>query len=105
MQLWVNFRSLSPPPTFNMQMMHQDLKRLSRGQHEIEDKLRDQQAQVSIAMEYTSRHVDSSALLLDDLAMTLTQRLASLEDITRRLQQDDSTYHSPTYSYWTPGVQ
>ena len=97
MQLRVNFRSLSPPPTFDMQMMHQELKQLSRGQHEIEDKLRDQQAQVSIAMEYTSRNVDSSALLLDDLAMTLTQCLATLEDVTRSLQQDETGWH-PLYA-------
>ena len=85
MQLWVNFRSLSPPPTFDMQMMHQELK------------LRDQQAQVSIVMEYTSRNVDSSALLLDDSAMTLTQRLASLKDIIRKLQQDETACH-PLYA-------
>ena len=39
MQLQVNFRSLSPPPTFDMQMICQELKRLSWGQNEIEDKL------------------------------------------------------------------
>ena len=39
MQLQVNFRSLSPPPTFDMQMMQQELKQLSQGQNEIEDKL------------------------------------------------------------------
>ena len=75
----------------------QELKRLSCGQNEIEDKLQDQQAQVSIAMEYTSRNVDSSALLLDDSAMSLTQRLASLKDVTRRLQEDETACH-PLYA-------
>ena len=48
-------------------------------------------------MEYMSRNVDSSTLLLDDLAMTLTQCLASLKDVTRRLQQDETTCH-PLYA-------
>ena len=48
-------------------------------------------------MEYTSRNVDSSTLLLNDSAMTLTQRLASLDDVTRRLQQDETACH-PLYA-------
>ena len=80
-----------------MLMIHQELKQLTWGQNEIEDKLQDQQAQVRVAVEYTSRNVNSSTLLLDDSAITLTQHLASLKDITKRLQEDETACH-PLYA-------
>ena len=73
--------------------MGQELKRLSQEQNEIEDKLQDLQAQISIAIKYTSRNIDSSTLLSVNSAMMLTECLASFGDITRRLQEGKTTCH------------
>lgn len=99
----IDLRSLSPPPTFSMQMMQQEIRRLSKESSELQEQMREQKAQVSAVEVFTPtireystyavqrHHIDSSALLdlqLDDSA-TLTQRLAALEDISRRLQEEE----------------
>ena len=92
----IDLRSLSPPPpTFNMQTIQKELSRLARDHTEFEEKLREHKAKADAVDElfiYTQhsiqRHeVDQSALL--DGSPTLTERLVALEDITRRLEQDE----------------
>ena len=49
----LNFRSLSPPPNFDMKGLQHELRRLGQEQSVIHDKLRDQQAQVSVVESFT----------------------------------------------------
>jgi len=92
----INLRSLSPPPpTFNMQTIQKELSRLARDHTEFEEKLQEHKAKADAvdelfiyAQHSVQRHkVDQSALL--DGSPTLTEHLATLEDITRRLEQDE----------------
>ena len=86
-----------------MRTIQHELRRLTRDQVDIHDKLRDQQAQVSavesfapmireyLAYAVRKDDIDSSTLLslVVDPSTTLTLRLAALEDITQRLQEDE----------------
>ena len=86
-----------------MRGIQHELRRLGQEQSVIHDKLRDQQAQVSVVESFTpiireystyavqKEDIDSSALLppVVDSSTTLSQRLAALEEITQRLQQDE----------------
>jgi hypothetical protein len=92
----IDFRSISPPPhNFNMQVIQQELRRLAQGQTEVEEQLREQKSKSAAVEElFTYKHhsvqrheVDPSALF--DESPTLSHRLAALEDITKRLEQDD----------------
>ncbi|EDR12909.1 uncharacterized protein LACBIDRAFT_323739 [Laccaria bicolor S238N-H82] len=99
----IDFRSLSPPPNFDMQTMQQEIRRLAHGQADLLQKLRDQQAQVSVMesstptmREYSAfvvrkQDIDTSALLPPavDSPVTLSQRLLALEEITRCIQDQD----------------
>ncbi|EDR00560.1 uncharacterized protein LACBIDRAFT_334082 [Laccaria bicolor S238N-H82] len=99
----IDFRSLSPPPNFDMQTMQQEIRRLAHGQADLLQKLRDQQAQVSVMesstptmREYSAfvvrkQDIDASALLPPavDSPVTLSQRLLVLEEITRFIQDQD----------------
>ena len=99
----LDFRSLSPPPNFDMRGMQHELRRLGQEQSVMHDKLRDQQAQVDAVESFTpvireysayavrKADIDCSALLppVVDSSTTLSQRLAALEEITQRLQQDE----------------
>ncbi|EDQ98614.1 uncharacterized protein LACBIDRAFT_335805 [Laccaria bicolor S238N-H82] len=99
----IDFRSLSPPPNFDMQTMQQEIRRLAHGQADLLQKLRDQQAQVSVMesstptmREYSAfvvrkQDIDASALLPPavDSPVTLSQRLLALEEITRCIQDQD----------------
>ncbi|EDQ99314.1 uncharacterized protein LACBIDRAFT_335148 [Laccaria bicolor S238N-H82] len=99
----IDFRSLSPPPNFDMQTMQQEIRRLAHGQADLLQKLRDQQAQVSVMesstptmREYSAfvvrkQDIDASALLPPavDSPVTLSQRLLALEVITRCIQDQD----------------
>ena len=85
-----------------MQVMQQEIRRLSKEGAELQEQLREHKVQVGAVEVFTPtireystyavqrHHIDPSALLdlqLDDSA-TLTQRLAALEDVTRRLQDE-----------------
>ena len=92
----IDLRSISPPPpNFNMQMIQKELTRLARVQTGFDEKLREHKAEADAVEELfihaqhsIQRHeVDPSALI--DGLPTLTLRLAALEDVTQRLQQDD----------------
>ncbi|EDR07688.1 uncharacterized protein LACBIDRAFT_327604 [Laccaria bicolor S238N-H82] len=99
----IDFRSLSPPPNFDMQTMQQEIRRLAHGQADLLQKLRDQQAQVSVMesstptmREYSAfvvrkQDIDASALLplAVDSPVTLSQRLLALEEITQCIQDQD----------------
>ncbi|EDR01795.1 uncharacterized protein LACBIDRAFT_332972 [Laccaria bicolor S238N-H82] len=99
----IDFRSLSPPPNFDMQTMQQEIRRLAHGQADLLQKLRDQQAQVSVMesstptmREYSAfvvrkQDIDASALLplAVDSPVTLSQCLLALEEITRFIQDQD----------------
>ena len=86
-----------------MRGIQHELRRLGQEQSVIHDKLQDQQAQVSAVESFTpviweylayavqKADIDSSTLLppVVDSSMTLSQRLAALEEITQRLQEDE----------------
>ena len=86
-----------------MRGIQHELRRLGQEQSVIHNKLRDQQAQVSVVESFTpiireystyavrKEDIDSSALLppVVDSSTTLSQRLAALKEITQRLQQDE----------------
>ncbi|EDR05192.1 uncharacterized protein LACBIDRAFT_330009 [Laccaria bicolor S238N-H82] len=99
----IDFRSLSPPPNFDMQTMQQEIRRLAHGQADLLQKLRDQQVQVSVMESSTptmreylafvvrKQDIDASALLplAVDSPVTLSQRLLALEEITQCIQDQD----------------
>jgi hypothetical protein len=86
-----------------MQTMQQEIRRLAHGQADLLQKLRDQQAQVSVMesstpsmREYSAfvvrkQDVDASALLPPavDSHVTLSQRLLALEEVTRFMQDQE----------------
>jgi DNA repair exonuclease SbcCD ATPase subunit len=88
-----------------MQTMQQEIKRLSQNQADLLHKFRDQQALVSVMESSTptmqeylvyavrKEDIDSSALLppmVDSPIMTLSEHLLALEDVTRRLQDEEA---------------
>ncbi|EDR11387.1 uncharacterized protein LACBIDRAFT_323931 [Laccaria bicolor S238N-H82] len=85
----VDFRSHTPPPAFDMHAIQHEIRRLGQDQTNIQNTLREQQAQLTIASEHTG--IDPSALLPPFVNSTsLSQRLASLEEMTQRLQEVES---------------
>jgi len=92
----IDLRSLSPPlPTFNMQTIQKELSRLAQDHTEFEEKLQEHKVKAdaveelfTYAQHSVQRHeVDQSTLI--NGSSTLTKRLATLEDITQRLEQDE----------------
>ncbi|EDR02923.1 uncharacterized protein LACBIDRAFT_307794 [Laccaria bicolor S238N-H82] len=85
----VDFRSHTPPPAFDMHAIQHEIRRLGQDQTDIQNTLCEQQAQLTIASEHTG--IDPSALLpLFMNSTSLSQRLASLEEMTWRLQEVES---------------
>ncbi|EDQ98332.1 uncharacterized protein LACBIDRAFT_336061 [Laccaria bicolor S238N-H82] len=85
----VDFRSHTLPPAFDMHAIQHEIRRLSQDQTDIQNTLRKQQAQLIIVSEHTG--IDPSALLPPFVNSTsLSQCLASLEEMTQRLQEVES---------------
>ncbi|EDR01026.1 uncharacterized protein LACBIDRAFT_333571 [Laccaria bicolor S238N-H82] len=85
----VDFRSHTLPPAFDMHAIQHEIRRLGQDQTDIQNTLHEQQAQLTIASEHTS--IDPSALLPPFVNSTsLSQCLASLEEMTWRLQEVES---------------
>jgi chromosome segregation ATPase len=94
----IDLRSISPPPpSFNMQVIQQELRRLAQDHTEVQEKLREHKAKADAVDELfayaehsVQKHeVDPSAIFND--SPTLSERLAALEDIAKRLEQDELT--------------
>jgi hypothetical protein len=95
----IDFRSLSPPPNFNMQMIQLELRRLTQDQTEIQEQLREQKSKsdamdelFAYAQHSVQRHEVDPSAIFDD-SPTLSAHLAALKDFTKRLQQDELAVH------------
>ncbi|KIJ93081.1 hypothetical protein K443DRAFT_13128 [Laccaria amethystina LaAM-08-1] len=86
-----------PPPSFNMQVIQQELRRLTQDHTEVQEKLQEHKAKsdavdklFAYVEHLVQKHeVDPSAIFND--SPTLSERLAALEDITKRLEQEELT--------------
>ncbi|KIJ90704.1 hypothetical protein K443DRAFT_116233, partial [Laccaria amethystina LaAM-08-1] len=94
----IDLQSISPPPpSFNMQVIQQELRRLAQDHTEVQEKLREHKAKADAVDELftyaehsVQKHeVDPSAIFND--SPTLSEHLAALEDIAKRLEQDKLT--------------